>query len=172
MDRSDNMIASRSNRTIVDARKLKNKKYRYRQNRFLAEGLQALFMALDAGAVAGHVFYCEPLSPSATKLLDRFEDSGTQRILVSADVLQSLSMRDDPSGIIATFQIFSHSLDDISTNKRNLILVLDRLQDPRNLGCSRRGRYRSIGTGSRSVRPDRSTYKYGLNIQSTVYSNR
>ena len=51
-------ITSPSNPRIVEARKLKQRKYRQASARFLVEGLQLLHMALDGRATPHEVFYC------------------------------------------------------------------------------------------------------------------
>ena len=48
--------------------------------------------------------------------------------------MASLSERDEPQGIVATFHIPEASLADVKLSGRELVVVLDRLQDPGNLG--------------------------------------
>jgi len=63
------IITSTSNPRVVEARKLTHKKHRHRTDRFAAEGLQVLRMAIEGMAcprMAGHirpidVFFCEYL---------------------------------------------------------------------------------------------------------------
>ena len=58
MSFSPDVVTSTSNRRIVEARKLDQRKHRQRQDRFLVEGLQILHMALDADSRPFEVFYC------------------------------------------------------------------------------------------------------------------
>jgi TrmH family RNA methyltransferase len=129
-------ITNPGNRRIVEARKLAQRKYRERQGRFLIEGLQSLHMALDAGARAGEVFFTEELfsGGEAQALLDRFRRAGAELIRVSPRVMETLSERDEPQGIVATLANFERALADLSLHGRELIVVGDRLQDPGNLG--------------------------------------
>ncbi len=129
-------ITSTRNRRVVDARKLVHRKHRKRQGRFLVEGLQILHMALDAGAEPVEVFYCEDFftGKEAPALLKRFEQAGARLIPVAPHVLQTLSERETPQGIVATFRLFEHALSDIRWEGDTFVLVLDRLQDPGNLG--------------------------------------
>ena len=130
------VITSARNRRVVEVRKLDQRKHRQRQGRFLVEGLQILHMALDAGARPTGVFYCEKLfaGTEAAALLERFRRTGAELTPVSEHVLQSLSERDAPQGIVATFALFETALHDLRLTGRELVVVLDRLQDPGNLG--------------------------------------
>ena len=129
-------ITSTRNRRIVEARKLEQRKHRSRQGRFLVEGLQLLHMALDAGARPIEAFYCESqfAGTQAAVLLDRFRQTGADLLAVSEPVMQTLSQRTAPQGIVATFALFQTALEELQLTGQELIVVLDRLQDPGNMG--------------------------------------
>ena len=129
-------ITSPGNQRIVEARKLRHRKYRQAAALFLVEGLQLLHMALDSGAVAAEVFYCQEqfAGSEAAALLGRFGQVGADLISVSPRVMATLSEREEPQGIAATFHIPAASLTSLELSGHELILVLDRLQDPGNLG--------------------------------------
>jgi TrmH family RNA methyltransferase len=129
-------ITSTRNRRIVEARKLDQRKHRQRQGRFLVEGLQLLHMALDAGVHPVEVFHCEDLfaGPEAPVLLERFRQGGADLVAVSGSVLQTLSQRDTSQGIVAAFALFETPLQALRLTGCELVVVLDRLQDPGNLG--------------------------------------
>jgi TrmH family RNA methyltransferase len=130
------VITSSRNQRIVDARKLGQRKHRRRQGRFLVEGLQLLHMALDAGAQPIEVFYCERqfVGNEAPVLLERFHQAGAKLLAVSPPVMETLSERDISQGIVATFAMFGDSLQTLRLTGRELVVVVDRLQDPGNLG--------------------------------------
>lgn len=132
----ESLITSRHNPRIVDVRKLDQRKQRARQGRFLAEGLQVLHMALDAGARPLEVFYCETqfTGDEAPRLLRRFAEAGAERVAVSAEVMESLSEREACQGIVATFARLDTRFQSLPLSGRELVVVLDRLQDPGNLG--------------------------------------
>lgn len=130
------LITSTQNRRIVEARKLDQRKHREAQGRFLAEGLQSLHMAADAGHVPLEVMYCTELftGREAPVLLDRFGAAGASLVPVAAHVLQTLSDRSAPQGLVAAFPLLDARLEDVPLAGRALVLVLDRPQDPGNLG--------------------------------------
>jgi TrmH family RNA methyltransferase len=132
----DEMITSKRNRRVVEARKLGQRKHRQRRGCFLVEGLQLLHMALDAGARPLEVFYCADLigNKGAAALMRRFWHADVDTMPVSPCVLGSLSRRDAPQGIVAIFPCFDSAPEDLRLTGGELVLVLDRLQNPGNVG--------------------------------------
>jgi TrmH family RNA methyltransferase len=136
MSQEKTTITSTRNRRVVEARKLDQRKHRERQNRFLVEGLQIVHMALDGGARPLEVFYCEELftGTEAPALMERFRQTEAELVPVSEHVMQALSERDAPQGIAVTFALFETPLEAIQPAGDALVVVLDRLQDPGNVG--------------------------------------
>lgn len=142
------IITSSSNPRIVEARKLTQKKHRLRQNRFAAEGLQVLRMAIEGLTTPQmesrirplDVFYCEELFTTDTgpQILAQLVAAGAEGIPVSQQVLETLSDRVLSQGLVATFAIDSllHSLEELRlcAGERQLFVVLDRPQYPGNVG--------------------------------------
>lgn len=135
-------ITSTSNRRIVEARKLHQRKHRRAVGRYLLEGIQALHMALDAGVTPLEVFYTPALldTPGATALRDRLAHTPALLLPVSPPVMTALSERDEPQGIIAVCPLPPHDLAALSLPATSagrgaaFVLVLDRPQDPGNIG--------------------------------------
>jgi TrmH family RNA methyltransferase len=151
------MITSTKNPRIVDARKLTQRKHRQQQNCFLVEGLQLLALALEARAaseamqrkiIPRQVFYNESLftGETAPRLLNQLIEAGAEAIAVVPNVLDTLSKRDVSQGLAVTFdlqalawslnelEILNYQLSTINYQLPNLLLILDQLQDPGNLG--------------------------------------
>lgn len=143
------MITSTKNPRLVQARKLTQRKHRQRQNRFLVEGLQLLAMAVEMietspgprKIVPDELFFCEELftGPTAPRLLAQLTQAGAEPVPVSAAVLDSLSARDASQGLAATFALADMrwslaELEPLVAPRPGLVVVLDKLQDPGNLG--------------------------------------
>ncbi len=130
------VITSTRNRRIVNTRKLDQRKHRERQERFLVEGLQLLHMALDAGIEPLEVFYNESqfAGDEAALLLSRFRHTSAALTEVSETVMTALCEREMPQGLVATYPLLDVSLDSLEPTDSSLVLALDRLQDPGNLG--------------------------------------
>jgi RNA methyltransferase, TrmH family len=128
-------ITSRQNPRVVAARKLSDRKQRQQQGRFLVEGIKLLEMALQSGARPREAFVChEQLAPAAMPLLPRLQGAGAELLPVLPAVMQTLAEREAAEGLVATFDLFEATLDDLRLGGNDLALVLDRLQDPGNLG--------------------------------------
>lgn len=130
------LITSRQNPRIVAARKLADRKHRRRQGCFLVEGLAMLAMALDAGAKPAEVFYVPQLAARAEvkPVMDRLQAAGAEPVAVTPEVMAALADRDALEGVVATFALFEQGLSSLSVGQDGLVLILDRLQDPGNLG--------------------------------------
>ena len=151
------MITSTKNPRIVEARKLSQRKHRLQQNRFLVEGLQLLSLAMAVMAAPQlrprikplELFYSEALftGETAPRLLAQLTEAGAEAIPVAPNVMAALSERDTPQGLAATFALrnLELSLDELYltvtpspphplTPPHPLLLILDKLQDPGNLG--------------------------------------
>lgn len=128
------MISSIRNPRIVEARKLSQRKHRRGQGRFAVEGLQALHMALNAGFLPVEAFVCPEIfvGEEAALLYQRLQAEAVPCITVSPEVIHSLSDREQSQGIFAVFAHVPRSLQ--SLPETGLLLILDRLQDPGNLG--------------------------------------
>jgi len=121
---------------VVEARKLRQRKHRQRQGRFLVDDSSILQMALGAGAQPVEVFYCESqlTELEAVTLRNIARQSDAKMIAVSPKVMGTLCERDAPQGMVAAFSLFETPLQSLSVGGSSLIVVLDRLQDPGNLG--------------------------------------
>jgi TrmH family RNA methyltransferase len=130
------VITSVRNQRVVEARKLRQRKHRRRQRRFLVEDSTLLTIALDAGAQPFEVFYCENQleGREALTLMKRFREFGAELVAVSPRVMETLSERDISQGMVASFASFEASLQELPLVGCKLVLVMDRLQDPGNLG--------------------------------------
>lgn len=129
------LITSRHNPRIVAARQLDERKQRQQQGRFLVEGVKLLEMALRTPAQPREAFVChQQLAPAAAPLLERLHAAGAQIHAVSPAVMQALAMREAAEGLVVTFDLWEAGLDELPVADRPLLLVLDRLQDPGNLG--------------------------------------
>ncbi len=153
------MITSTKNSRIVAIRKLTQRKHRLRQNCFLVEGLQLLSIAVQVITTSSaastkvkplEVFYSESLftGETAPRLLTQLTEAGAKATPIAPNVMDTLSQRDTAQGLIATFAlkdlewtteellslITNYQLPITKSPKSKIVLVLDKLQDPGNLG--------------------------------------
>jgi tRNA G18 (ribose-2'-O)-methylase SpoU len=127
-------ISSVRNPRIKDLRALRLRKVRHQEGRFLVEGIRLVEEALDLGAPVEALVYAPELlvSTRAQGLVER--TSGVERLEVSAEVLNSLSEREQSQGIAAVVRIEECPLSSIRADQNLLVVVAYQLQDPGNLG--------------------------------------
>ncbi|GIX07257.1 MAG: rRNA methyltransferase [Candidatus Poribacteria bacterium] len=133
---SPEIITSKANPKVRELRKLlRRKKYRQEGGRFLAEGAQAIAIARQHGWKPLTLVYSpERLhSPLARAIV--LETPERFRLPLSPSVFETLSERDNPPELIGVFAVPPDDLDRIPVRESALLLLLDRIRDPGNLGA-------------------------------------
>ncbi len=99
----------------------------------LLEGARSLVDALEAGVVPELLFATAGLSPADAAATDRARRAGTEVIEVSHRVLARLSDLESTRALAATAPVPSATLHTLDASR--LVLLLDGLQDPANVGA-------------------------------------
>ena len=116
------MIASIKNETIKQIMKLHKKKYRDETNSFLLEGEHLVEEALKSDWRIERLIVSEDYG-----LMPSFE--ALDQLVVSRKVFDHLSLTPSPQGVMAVVKRMEPVL-----NHLKRLLILDRVQDPGNLG--------------------------------------
>lgn len=127
------VISSKDNETIKQIRKLKDKKYRDQNNEFIIEGIKLLKEAIQEKAKIKIIVVCDDCEKNGTldkKLL--YEIAKYNCIYVTEKVFNLITDVSNPQGVLAVVEK-NNNIKDINFND-DLILILDNLQDPGNLG--------------------------------------
>jgi TrmH family RNA methyltransferase len=129
-------LSSVSNPIIKDIRALGLKKHREETGLFIAEGLKLVIDALDAGwAIETLVVAKTQLhNPLLTQTAARTVALGADVVEASEKVLGVITRRDNPQSAIGVFRQKTTSLDKLDLGKDGVVVVLDRVRDPGNLG--------------------------------------
>ena len=131
-------IQSRQNDQVKNLVKLRERKYRERQSRFLIEGLREIGHALTAGLEITHLYYCNDLFSSdthATFVAEHKDAAKFQVIGMSPDAFTKASHREGPDGLIAIAMQQGNVLSDLLLDETPLLLVLEGIEKPGNLGA-------------------------------------
>jgi len=130
------MITSTANDKVKYARSLKRRLRRDSERRFLVEGLRLIEDAVRAGCVPALLFFQAEQAEGDRwqSLLARLQELGVPCLSASDEVLHSLSETVTPQGIVA---VVPHPQLP-RPESPDLVLVLDRLRDPGNLGSALR----------------------------------
>lgn len=125
-------IKSRDNERFKLARLLLKSKYRNKEKKYIAEGLRTIELALEYGAKIEYVFIDRQFSKNS-QIIERLEKN--TKVFVLDDVLfKQITTTENSQGIIAIIEKNEIRIDDFNSEKHKRIVVLDRIQDPGNLG--------------------------------------
>lgn len=130
------MITSTSNAHIKALRQLLNAKERQVTGLFLAEGLRVVGQAFDSGAEL-HELIVAPhqlVSDYGRGLLHRAVEAGIPVTEVDDLVLESLARKDKPQGLLAVIGQQWRSLEHFSPRESCILIALESVQNPGNLG--------------------------------------
>ncbi len=125
-------ITSATNQHIKDIIQIRERaKFRYAA--FLIEGPHLVEMALNAGVKIHEVFVTEAFITTKDHQAILNKIAGTV-FEVSEQVLKKITDTETPQGIVAVAGYELGSLDALSLKETPLLVVLDAIQDPGNLG--------------------------------------
>jgi TrmH family RNA methyltransferase len=127
------MITSSSNDKVRYVRKLQSQKsVRHEDQRLVLEGVRLVEEVVRAGLVPTLVFYTEALASEGRgkALLVTLRGVGAPCTMVSESVMEHCSDTVTPQGILAVLPF----PDIASPQPPTLVLIVDRLRDPGNLG--------------------------------------
>jgi len=128
-------ISSVNNQLIKETCELKLKKYRNASDAFIIEGARSTEEVLDSGWDILHAFVDVTIdSARVREIADKLEDSGITIFEVTPEVMQRLSDTDSPQGILVVVRKKTCELNDFNLKNEGLLLVLDEVRDPGNLG--------------------------------------
>jgi TrmH family RNA methyltransferase len=130
-------ITSRQNARIKDAAKLRQRRQRERQARFVIDGGREILRAIDAGVRVVEAFVCEPLlaDDEARRAAARLAEVGAAVATVTEEVFEKLCFGERTSGVVAVAETPRRSLDGLKLPAAPLVAVLEGLEKPGNVGA-------------------------------------
>ncbi|SHK12867.1 TrmH family RNA methyltransferase [Paramaledivibacter caminithermalis] len=129
-------ITSTANNNIKHVKALHKKKYREAYNEFLVEGLRIMEYALDNNAEFNCVYYNNEITNSqrGNELLKRISSKNINLYKVNNKIFRHISTTDSPQGILGVVKRQHYDLKEIMKKDKFFLIILDRLQDPGNVG--------------------------------------
>ncbi|HCZ36999.1 MAG TPA: rRNA methyltransferase [Cytophagales bacterium] len=127
------LITSTQNPKIKSLLALEKPRERRKQQLFVVEGAKEVRMAMEAGYRIGNIFFCE-------EILDENESGDLLKqdkllIPVSKEVFDKIAIRESTGGILAVAEQKMHRLQDIKLSANPLLLILEAVEKPGNLGA-------------------------------------
>jgi TrmH family RNA methyltransferase len=127
------VITSKDNETIKHIKKLKEKKYREEYKEFIVEGIKMVQEAIDEKAQIKSIIICDDCKVQANipnELM--YEIAKYNCIYVDKKIFLSLTDVVNPQGVLAV--VSKNNFDKKIDYTEDIIVILDCVQDPGNLG--------------------------------------
>jgi TrmH family RNA methyltransferase len=127
------VISSTQNPKIKSLLTLEKPRERRKQQLFIIEGKREIQWAIEAGYKIGNIFYCEEI----ISLSELGEELIADKLVipVSKEVFDKIAIRENSGGVIAVAEMKAHSIDQIKLSQVPLILILESVEKPGNLGA-------------------------------------
>jgi len=131
------MLTSTANPRVAAAVALRDRRGRDRAGLTLIDGAREVRRALDAGVEIAEAFICEPLlaGPDARAALDRLGTTGVPVHATSERVFGRIAFGERAEGIVAVARIPPLELDRLVVPAQPLIVVVEAVEKPGNLGA-------------------------------------
>lgn len=126
-------ITSTQNPKIKSLLALEKPRERRKQGLFVVEGRKEIALALEAGYKIGNLFFCEELI--SRDELNALAVGDKLIIPVSRDVFDKIAIRENSGGVLAVAEQKVHRLEDVVLSEIPLILILESVEKPGNLGA-------------------------------------
>jgi TrmH family RNA methyltransferase len=130
------VTTSKGDALLTAIRDLARRRGRERRGLALAEGVRLVEEALAAGVPVRGAAVSPALegTPRGSALKSALADRGVPLLEVSPGELEALADTEQPQGIVAVIEPPARRLDEIPTPAGAVLLVLDAVQDPGNVG--------------------------------------
>jgi len=130
-------IDSLQNPRVKNLVKLRERRARDRQGRFLLEGYRPLERALGCGLAPEEVYYCPEwfLGANEEALLQRARQAGARLLRLSKGAFAKAAYRDRPEGLLAVARQWRRGLADLPLSQPPFLLVVEAIEKPGNLGA-------------------------------------
>ena len=127
------VITSKDNDIVKEIKKLKEKKFRDKENKFIVEGIKMVQEAIAENARISKIVVCEDCINDGTLKHDLLYEIAKQDcIYVSEKVFKTITDVETPQGILAVIE--KENGEERISYDEDIIVVLDGIQDPGNLG--------------------------------------
>lgn len=129
-------IASAANPYVKDLRALQMKKRRDETGLFIAEGGRVVLEALDCGVAPIALVYAaaERDAAAVARVRARASREGAELVEVTPDILGKIARKENPQSVIGVFRQNAKPLSSLAAPPEALIVALEGVKDPGNLG--------------------------------------
>lgn len=127
-------IESLQNPLIKNIIQLQEKsRNRKKEQLFIIEGKREISLAISGHYTIEKILFCEKVI--TYEELSEFHSSSIEFIKITSDIYNKLAYRDTTEGVIAIVKTKNHTLNDLVLPKNPLLLVVESIEKPGNLGA-------------------------------------
>lgn len=127
------IISSKDNEIVKNIRKLKEKKYRDLENAYIVEGIKMVREAIEEKAEIRQIIICDDCEKTDSIPKDlMYEIAKYDCLYVTSKVFKYISEVQTPQGVLAV--VGKNNGSGEINYKEDIIVALDDIQDPGNLG--------------------------------------
>lgn len=133
MDKKNDIfvITSKENEKFKKIKSLNQSKYRNKVKKYIAEGLRTVELCFQYGKKVDQVVVSEHFYRANIDFLRKLD---TKILCFSDKLFRDLSDTENPQGILGIVEMDTLDICDLDKENHKKIIVLDRLQDPGNVG--------------------------------------
>ena len=130
------MLTSVRNPRVKDVVKLRNRRHRDRERRFVVEGARELSCAADSGLTLATLYYCEELlADGGRSVVERIAATEADCQRTNRTVFERMSYRQTPDGVLGVAPMPDLELGRLPETDDALWLVAAGIEKPGNLGA-------------------------------------
>jgi TrmH family RNA methyltransferase len=133
-------LTSRTNPHVVAAAALRDRREREARGLTIVDGAREVRRAIGSGVEVVEVYVCEPLlaGSDARAALDALGAAGVRPVTTSEAVFEKLAFGERAEGLVAIVRIPDLSLDQLNLPADSLVVVLEGVEKPGNVGAALR----------------------------------
>ncbi len=130
-------ITSRQNERVKKAAKLRQRRQRDKQGRFLIDGAREVVRAIDAGVEIIEAFVCKTFctSDESRAAVDRLKQTSVELAEVTPPVFEKLCFGRREDGVMVVAAAVNRTLAGLQLPPQPLVAVLESLEKPGNVGA-------------------------------------
>lgn len=122
-------IESKNNTIYKETKKLKDRRNRNKQKKYLIEGFRLVEEALKANANIETIFYIDDIEDKATDIISKYNYNG-KVFKLNKNLFLEICETENPQGLLAV--VFMNDTNKVLNGE--FYLLCDKVQDPGNLG--------------------------------------
>jgi TrmH family RNA methyltransferase len=137
-----NIISSPDNKVIKNLVRLKKSHERTKQKLILVDGFRETFLAIRAGWVVNSLFFCPELNTDQRSWIELVNLVAPEKITqITSSLFNKVCYKEKPEGLLAVLEKKDLLVADIRLDKNPLVIILENVEKPGNLGAILRTAY-------------------------------